>query len=248
MQAKHVYELNMSWAKKLNHAIEEDKVIALFQPIVECSTGEVVKYEALMRIKDDQNGYISPIHFLELAKKNKVYQHLTKAVLKDSFEVFKDSHYMFSVNLSVEDILNEEITSYIHKVISSSDIGKRMVVEIIESEGIENFVPVSNFIKLIKQYGVGVSIDDFGTGYSNFEYLMQLDIDYIKIDASMIKNIDTDKNSRLVVQTIVDFAGKMGVKTVAEYVYSKEIYDIIKELGVDYAQGYYFGQPSRKIG
>ena len=248
MQEKQKYEMNISWTKRLNRAIEEDKIVALFQPIVECSSNQIVKYECLMRIKDDNNQFISPVHFLELAKKNKVYQQLTKAVLKDTFEAFKDNGYIFSVNLSVEDILDDEITSYIFDEISKSNLGNRMVVEIIESEGIENFVPVSKFIHKIKQYGVKVSIDDFGTGYSNFEYLIELNVDYIKIDGSMIKNIDTNANSKKVVQTIVDFANRMDIKTVAEYVYSKEIYEIIKELGVDYAQGYYFGQPSRKIG
>lgn len=248
MQEKQRYEMNISWTKRLNRAIEENKIVALFQPIVRCSTNKIVKYECLMRIKDDNGQYISPIHFLELAKTNKVYSQLTKAILKDTFEAFKDNNYIFSVNLSLEDIVDEEITSLIFEKISNSDIGKRMVVEIIESEGIENFVPVSKFIQMIKEHGVEVSIDDFGTGYSNFEYLMRLNVDYIKIDGSMIKNIDTNENSKKVVQTIVDFAKKMDIKTVAEYVYSKEIYDIIKELGVDYAQGYYFGQPSRKIG
>lgn len=247
MQEKQKYEMNISWTKRLNRAIEEKKIVALFQPIVECSSDKVVKFECLMRIKDDNNQYISPIHFLELSKKNKVYQQLTKEILKDTFETFKDNKYIFSVNLSVEDILDEDITSYIYEQISNKDLGNRMVIEIIESEGIENFIPVSNFIRKVKAQGVEISIDDFGTGYSNFEYLIQLHVDYIKIDGSLIKNIDTDANSKMVVQTIVEFANKMGIKTVAEYVYSKEIYKIIKELGVDYAQGYYFGQPSRNI-
>ncbi len=245
MQEKQKYEMNISWAKRLNQAIEENRVVALYQPIVECSSDLTVKYECLMRIIDDQGQYISPIHFLELSKKNKVYHYLTKAILKETFNAFKDKPYKFSVNLSLEDILEEEITTFIYSELERSGIGNRMVIEIIESEGIENFVPVLGFIKKIKSYGVEVSIDDFGTGYSNFEYLIQ---DFIKIDGSMIKNIDVDPNTRMVVQTIVDFATRMGIKTVAEYVYSKEIYEIIKDLGVDYAQGYYFGQPSRRLG
>jgi len=248
MQEKQQYEMNISWTNRLNRAIEENKIVALFQPIVDCQTNETVKYECLMRMKDDNGKFISPIHFLELAKKNKVYQQLTQAILKDTFEMFKDKDYKFSVNLSLEDILDTEITSYIYEKIKNADIANRMVVEIIESEGIENFIPVSKFIQTVKEYGVEVSIDDFGTGYSNFEYLIQLNVDYIKIDGSMIKNLDTDNNSKMVVQTIVEFAKKMGIKTVAEYVYSKEIYEIVKDLEIDFAQGYYFGQPLRKIG
>ncbi|NOQ29713.1 MAG: EAL domain-containing protein [Helicobacteraceae bacterium] len=247
MEEKHQSELNIGWAKRLNKAIEDEKIIALFQPIVDCSSGETVKYECLMRMIDDQDNYISPIHFLDIAKKNKVYSHLTKAILKDAFNIFKNSDFLFSVNLSVEDILDEEITSYIYEEIAKSNIGQRMVIEIVESEGIENFEHVSKFISAVKKHGVGISIDDFGTGYSNFEYLIELDVDYIKIDGSMIKNLDKDKSSRVVVQTIVEFAQRMDIKTVAEYVYSKEIYDLVKSLDVDYAQGYYFGQPTRNI-
>ncbi|MFW5989869.1 MAG: EAL domain-containing protein, partial [Campylobacterales bacterium] len=123
----------------------------------------------------------------------------------------------------------------------------RAVMEITESEGIEEFDEVIKFIDETKKRGAKVSIDDFGTGYSNFEYLLKLNIDYIKIDGSLIKNIDSDDNSRFIVQTIVDFARKIGVKTVAEFVYSKAIFDIVKSMGIDYAQGYYFGQPSPKI-
>jgi len=99
------------------------------------------------------------------------------------------------------------------------------------------------FIIDIKKYGCEISIDDFGTGYSNFEYLMKLKVDYIKIDASMIKDIDTNRESEMITETIVDFAKKFGIKTIAEYVYTKSVYEKVNSLGVDYAQGYYFGKP-----
>ena len=122
-------------------------------------------------------------------------------------------------------------------------MGNRIIFEIIESEGIENFEQVLEFINDTKQYGAKIAIDDFGTGYSNFEYLMKLKVDYIKIDGSMIKSIDTDKNSQMVTQTIVEFAKKMKIQTIAEFVCSKNVFDKVTELNVDYAQGYYFGEP-----
>ncbi len=247
MQAKQRYELNINWTKRLNKALQNDKIVALYQPIAECQSGKIVKYETLMRMEDDTGEFISPIHFLELAKKNKIYHKLTIAVLRHTFETFRHSKFQFSVNLSIEDILNKEVASYIEQELSSGEFKDRMVVEIIESEGIETFEGVIYFVHKLKKLGAKISIDDFGTGYSNFEYLLKLQVDFIKIDGSMIKNITTDKNARMVTQTIVDFASKMGIRTIAEYVYSKEIYDIIKEIGVDYAQGYYFGQPSANV-
>ncbi|WP_373000170.1 EAL domain-containing protein [Sulfurimonas sp.] len=241
------YEKNFSWTKRLKKAIDENRIVPLFQPIVDAKTQKIVKYESLMRIVDEDNTYIAPIHFLELAKRNKLYHQLTKIMIDKTFEKFRDVSYLVSINISVEDILNRDIYNFILEKLRSSQMGGRVIFEIIESEGIENFDEVIEFINEVKKYGARVSIDDFGTGYSNFEYLMKLKVDYIKIDGSMIKNIDTNKNSQLITQTIVDFAKKMNIQTVAEFVYSKNIFDKVLELDVDFAQGYYFGEPSENI-
>ncbi|WP_241856034.1 bifunctional diguanylate cyclase/phosphodiesterase [Sulfurimonas lithotrophica] len=241
------YEKNFLWNKHLKQAIEEDRIIPVFQPIVDCKTKEIIKYESLMRIKNEDGTLIAPIHFLELAKKNKMYPKLTKIMINKTFEAFKETDKQVSINISVEDILNEDIYEYIMDKLGKCKINSNIVFEIIESEGIENFDEVFKFINDIKSFNAKVSIDDFGTGYSNFEYLMKLQVDYIKIDGSMIKNIDVDKNSMMITQTIVEFAKKMGIQTIAEFVYSKEVYEKTLELGVDYAQGYYFGEPKESI-
>jgi diguanylate cyclase (GGDEF)-like protein len=241
------YEKNFDWTKRLKKAIEEDKIVPVFQPIVDTKTEKIVKYEALMRMMDDHGLYIAPIHFLELAKKNKLYHQLTKIMIEKTFKKFEDLPYFVSINISVEDILNKEIYTYILKKLDDSGIGHKIVFEIIESEGIENFDKVFEFIVNVKRYGAKISIDDFGTGYSNFEYLMKLKVDYIKIDGSMIKNIDSDKNSQMITKSIVSFAKNMNIKTVAEFVHSKNVFEKVKELDVDYSQGYYFGEPTDTI-
>ena len=200
-----------------------------------------------MRIKNIDGTYIAPVHFLELAKKNKIYPQLTKIMIEKTFKKFKDSSHIVSINISVEDILNEEINSFIVQKLESCSIGKRIVFEIIESEGIENLDEVLKFIDTVKKYDARISIDDFGTGYSNFEYLMKLKVDYIKIDGSMVKNIDVNENSQIGTQTIVEFAKKMNIQTVAEFVYSKNVFDMILKLDVDFAQGYFFGEPREHL-
>ena len=247
MYMEKEYEKNFEWTKRLKRAIEEDKIVPLFQPIVDNETQKVVKYEALMRIVDDNGTYIAPIHFLELAKKNKLYHKLTKIILEKTFERFKDSLYVVSINISVEDILNKEINGFILDRLEKSLIGEKIVFEIIESEGIENFEQVIEFINSVKKHGAKVSIDDFGTGYSNFDYLMKLKVDYIKIDGSMIKNIDIDNNSQMITKTIVNFAKSMGIQTIAEFVHSKNVFIKVQELEVDLSQGYYFGEPTDKV-
>lgn len=247
MQAEHEYEQNLKWTKRLKDAIAQDKIVLLFQPIVDTNSLEIIKYESLIRIEDENGEYISPVYFLELAKKNKLSSELTKIVIHKAFEKFKNIDKMVSINLNVDDILNREITELIEHKLSTSGIGERVAFEIIESEGIESFDSVIKFINNVKQYGCKISIDDFGTGYSNFEYLMKLKVDFIKIDSSMIKNIDTNKESFIITETIVGFAQKLGIKTIAEYVYSKSVFEKISDLGVDYAQGYYFGEPAKDI-
>lgn len=240
------YENNIKWTKKIKEAIENDNIVPVFQPIVNNSNNVWEKYESLVRIKDEDK-LISPYFFLDISKKTKHYTTITKIMIRKSFEMFKDKDCEFSVNLTIEDILNREIKTFILLMLDTYKIGSRVVFEIVESESIENFEKVSKFINDIKAYNCKVAIDDFGTGYSNFEYLLKLKADYIKIDGSMIKDIDTNKDAQLVVSTIIDFAKKMGMKTIAEFVENESILNKVKEMDIDYSQGYYFSAPKQTI-
>jgi diguanylate cyclase (GGDEF)-like protein len=245
MNIEHEYTQNLKWSKKIKDAIENNRIEPLFQPIVDTKTSKIVKYEALMRLIDENAEYISPIHFLELAKKNKLYPKLTKIIIEKTFEIFKNIDAQVAINLSVQDVLNEDVHSTIINSLHKYQLGGKIVFEIIESEGIENYEEISEFISEVKKTGAKISIDDFGTGYSNFEYIMKLKVDYIKIDASMIKDIDKNINSQMVTETIIDFAKKMNIKTIAEFVHSETVFIVVKNMGIDYAQGYYFGKPQK---
>lgn len=240
------YQNNIKWAKKIKDALIEDRFVPVFQPIVNNQTKKWEKYEALVRMEDDGK-LVSPYFFLEISKTTKQYTNITKVMIKKSFDMFKDRDEEFSVNLTIEDIINEDIKRYIFDMLENYQIGNRVVFEIVESESIENFEQVAIFIDKIKSHGSKIAIDDFGTGYSNFEYLMKVKADYIKIDGSMIKNIDKDRDTQMVVSTIVEFAKKMDMKTIAEFVENQSILDKVNELGIDYAQGYFFSEPQREI-
>lgn len=248
MKFENEYEQNLSVSSKVRHAIENSKIIPYFQPISDNKTGEIVKYECLARLLDESDSVIGPALFLPLAKKIKVYNLITKIIIDKSFEAFKDNSYDFSINISIDDIMSSEIFEFIvEKLKNYSEMSNRVIFEIVESEAIQDFSKISKFINEIKRYGAKVAIDDFGDGYSNFSYLIKMDVDYIKIDGSLISNIDLDMNSRLVVETIVDFAKKLGIKTVAEYVNKSTVMDIVKEMGIDYSQGFYIDKPSLNI-
>ncbi|MEA1916166.1 MAG: EAL domain-containing protein [Campylobacterota bacterium] len=240
------YQNNIKWAKKIKDGLKYDKFVPVFQPIVNNHTKKWEKYEALVRLEDDGK-LVSPYFFLDISKKTKHYKDITKIMIKKSFDMFKNRDEEFSINLTMEDIINEDIKTYIFDMLDSYQIGDRVVFEIVESESIENFELVAIFIDKVKSYGSKIAIDDFGTGYSNFKYLMKVKADYIKIDGSMIKNIDTDKDAQMVVETIVEFAKKMNMKTVAEFVENQSILDKVNELGIDYTQGYFYSEPKKVI-
>ncbi|MFW2490614.1 EAL domain-containing protein [Clostridium chromiireducens] len=239
---------NIIWTKRIRDAISEDRIVPFFQPIVNNSSGTIEKFEALIRMIDKRNGkIISPYFFLDIAKKSGLYKELTVIMLEKTFEVLNKTNYEISINLLFQDIINSEIRTLIIDKLEKANDPKKVVFEIVESEGIENFNEVTEFIREIKKYGSKIAIDDFGTGYSNFSYLMKLNVDYIKIDGSIIKNIHKDKSAELVTKTIVTFAKELGIETVAEFVSDEEIYNKIKELNIDYSQGYYFSEPKYNI-
>ena len=239
---------NIIWTKKIKDAIASNRIVPFFQPIVNNRLGTIEKCEALIRMIDENGEIISPYFFLDIAKKAGLYKELTIIMIEKTFEVLNKTDYEISINLLLQDIINNEIRTLIIEKLEKAKNPKKVVFEIVESEGIENFNQVIDFIKEIKKYGAKIAIDDFGTGYSNFSYLMKLDVDYIKIDGSIIKNVNKDKSAETVTKTIVTFAKELGVETIAEFVAEEEIYNKIKDLNIDYSQGYYFSEPKESIG
>lgn len=241
------FEQNIIWTHKVKKALSEDRIILHYQPLLNNHTQKIEKYEALVRLVDEDNSIISPFFFLDIAKSSGQYIDITKVVIEKSFKKFQHEDIEFSINLTVEDILDDELCSYLEEMIQRYNIASKLVLELVESEGIEQFGVVQKFIKRLKSYGCKIAIDDFGTGYSNFEYLVKLEADYIKIDGSMIKNINNDENMKEIVKTIIDFSKKMNYKTIGEFVATEEIMQTVKELDIDYSQGYYIGKPDENL-
>uniref|UniRef100_UPI0040471AF6 EAL domain-containing protein n=1 Tax=Aliarcobacter sp. TaxID=2321116 RepID=UPI0040471AF6 len=237
------YKQNIAMATSIREALIDNRIICHYQPIIDVKTNKIVKYETLVRMIDKNNQLIPPLEFLNIAKKTKLYSHITIEVIHQACNIFKNRDESFSINLSIDDIKNANTVQEIIKTIIKTKTASKIVFEILESEGIENYEEVTNFITQIKALGARIAIDDFGTGYSNFEHILKLNIDYIKIDGSLIKNINEDNKHKIIVETIVDFAKKVGSKTIAEFVCEEAIYNCMKEIGVDFAQGFYTGKP-----
>ncbi len=238
---------NIEIINSIKLGIQEGRFIPFYQGIVDNKTKQIVKYEALIRLKEEDGKIVSPFFFLEHSKKAKLYSELTKIMIEKSFKRFADLECEFSINLCLQDIESDATKQILIDNLLKYKCGNRLVLEIVESEGVENFKELSMFIAEMKKYGCKIAIDDFGTGYSNFSYLAKLDIDYIKIDGSLIDNIDKDLTQKITVESILFFAKKMNIKTIAEFVENESIYQTLNELGVDFSQGYLFSKPSEEL-
>jgi len=243
LNIEELYKDNMEWVRKLKKAIEQDMIVPYFQPIFDNKSEEIASYECLIRLVESNGNVVSPYLFLTIAKKSRVYSELTRIMIEKSCQHFENIDCDFSVNLSVDDILNDEIVNEIKQKIKKYSVENKIIFEILESEGIENYEEVSLFISEMKKLGCRIAIDDFGSGYSNFEHLLKLDIDYIKIDGTLIKNLDKDANAQVVVETIVDFANRLNILTVAEFVHNEAVLKRVKELKVNRSQGFFLGIP-----
>ena len=234
------------WRQKIEYAIKHDNIVPFYQQIVDINNPHHVKYESLLRMIDDEK-VISPYLFLDIAKESKLYPQLTKIMIEKSFRTFQDTGIDFSLNLSIEDIQNPETVSYLFQALEQYKVDKQLIIEIIETEEIENFEKVIPFIEEMRARHVRFAIDDFGSGYSNFSYLLKVKPEFLKIDGTLIKNIHAKSTEYHIVDAIVKIAQSLDAKLIAEHVSSRETLELLKAFGIDFIQGYYFSEPLRDI-
>ena len=241
-----IHEANFQMTKIIKHAIESKQVKAFYQPILDVKTQKILKYEALMRIVTDKKVLV-PFDFLELSKQTMQYHQLSKLIIQQALDTIKQNNIAVSINLTALDISNDDTVSYILNTLENFEECDNVIFELTETDNLYGSNEVKEFLQKISLLGAKIAIDDFGTGYSNFSYLVDLDPDYLKIDGSLIKNIDTDRKSRTIVTSIVEFAKELNIKTIAEYVHNQKVLDVCQEIGVDELQGYFIGKPDAEI-
>ncbi len=235
--SKHINDVKL--------AIQEFRIRCMYQPIYHTCSNSLNKYEVLVRMIDEEGNIIPPGDFLPSITHTRVYTNLTKRVLETALQTLEDHSVELSINLSLQDLFNNDILNTILELLSDNKtLANRLTFEILETEEITNFEMVKERIASVKETGAKIALDDFGSGYANFSYLVHLGIDMLKIDGSLIRDIDQNQNARNIVQTINSFADKMGMLTVAEQIETEAELATVKELGIGFAQGYYLGRPS----
>lgn len=238
---------NIYWIDKIKKAFEEERLITYYQPIVNNATGKMEKYECLIRICD--NGILTPpMRFMEASKLTGTLSLMTKTVIAQSFEKFSANTFEFSINITNTDLYLNFLEEFLLKNAKKYGITpSRVVLEILEDIDTLDTPEILAQLNALRRHGFQIAIDDFGSRSSNFSRLLEFSPDYLKIDGSFIKNILSDKKSLIIVEAVVLLCKKSGIKVVAEFVHSAEVQAKVKELGIEYSQGYYLGEPSAEL-
>ncbi len=238
---------NLECIQLLRNSIDQGMVYPVFMPILNNASNKVEKFETLMRLRDPAGNTYAPGDFITVAKRSKLYPYLSRALIRQGIDFFCPQPYEFTLNLSVNDILDRESMAVIWEGVERHPHKGNIGFEILESESIEAYEPVAQFIAEAKRRGCKIALDDFGSGYSNFEHILKLEVDYLKIDASLVREMHTDRNARMVVETIAQFARRLKVKTIAEYVHCEEVFNLVRYLGINFSQGAYIGMPQESL-
>ncbi len=239
---KNEHIINKVYETLLNN-IKQETVTPYFQGIFDAGGNSVpYKYESLMRLMDSEGHVLSPAAFMEKSKEYRLYTQLMSQMIDKVFDVMDKHDVAMTLNLSYLDINNTELCHTLIRQIKHMKIGNRLTVEIVESEQIEDIEQVNEFIFALKKQGVLIAIDDFGSGFSNFDNIVNLDIDYVKLDGSLVSKID-DEKYRIILENMVKICHDLGIKTIAEYISDESIMRLAKSIGVDYLQGYHLHKP-----
>jgi EAL domain-containing protein (putative c-di-GMP-specific phosphodiesterase class I) len=226
------------YRSKLKEFIESDKLVCHYQPIVNLHDATIHHYEALLRIEDGDN-IIFPDKILPDLEDSHLYSYLSKRVIEFNVKKLRENRRMrISINLSSDDLLNETV---LFLLAENSDISDRLHIEILENKGID-YLRVERSIQKLRIFGYKIAIDDFGTGYANMGHLLNLSIDFLKIDGSLIREIDNNKPAHSLVKSLTLFCKEHNIKVIAEFVENEKIVKVLKELDIDYGQGWYFSK------
>jgi len=238
------------WATQINDALEKNRLALYAQPIIPLKEHDKINYEVLVRMLDDSNNIIAPGAFLPVAERFNLSHRIDKWVIDNTLQWISDNYDVIdhidhiSINLSGQSLSNEMLLQHIIKALKASKVNtSKITFEITETAAIANLTHAKLFISALNAYGCKFALDDFGSGLSSFAYLKNLKVDLLKIDGMFVKDMLNDPIDAAMVKSINDVGHIMGMETIAEYVESEEIRDMLQEIGINYGQGFGLGEP-----
>lgn len=225
-------------------AVKNNRVKVFYQPIINTLTGQIEKYEALARITDEKGNVISsPDEFMPIAYQSRLCHKLTRIMVDKVIDAIKGTEYVVSINLSVKDLFDKNTREYIIHQVRRAKVGHQIDLELLEQQVIINYRLAAGYIRQLKSSVRFVGMDDLGKHYSNFDRLLALPLDFLKIDGMIVEAMERDEGARAIVQGIVKFATDKNIRVVAEHCCSASICDLMREMHVDFLQGFYIGMP-----
>jgi diguanylate cyclase (GGDEF)-like protein len=239
----------LTWSERIRAALETDRFVQHYQPILELSSGSVSSWELLIRMQGEGGEMIQPNSFIPTAERFGLIKDLDRWVVRSAVAAMAahtgdEDPFRLEINLSGQSIGDPVMLEEITKEISSADLDpRRLVFEVTETAAIANLEQAARFGRALIDLGCGFALDDFGTGFASFYYLKRLPLTHLKIDGDFVRGISSSSVDQLVVQAIVQIAEGMGLETIAEYVEDAETLELLRDLGVDYCQGFEIGRP-----
>jgi EAL domain-containing protein (putative c-di-GMP-specific phosphodiesterase class I) len=240
----------MQWVSRINQALENDQFVLYAQVIEPLYEDGVEHHELLLRMIDEDGSTIPPGAFLPAAERYNLISHLDRWIVDHAFQaleehpLFLERVHSISVNLSGASLADESFLEFIQDHFAKSGFpASKICFEITETAAISNLNRAMKFISTLNALGCRFALDDFGSGLSSFAYLKNLPVDYLKIDGMFVKDIIDDPIDHAMVKSINEIGQVMGMQTIAEFVENDEIKDMLKNIGVDYAQGFGIGKP-----
>ncbi len=239
----------LAWKDRMLDALEHDRLILAYQPIVSTRNRLISRYEVLVRLRSEDGQIFPPGQFIPLAEEFGLISRIDRVIVRKALRAMKKEYasnpqVSFSINLSGRSVGDPDMLALIEEELADARFNRRQVVfEITESAAIHDLGRAIAFARRIQQLGCRLALDDFGVGFSSFSYLKQLHADILKIDGAFIRDINNNEDDQLFVKALIDVARGLKMTTVAEFVETQECLDMIRSLGVDNAQGYYVGKP-----
>lgn len=241
---EQIHARKMKMLMILNDAVANDRVVPFFQGIRDNKNGKIGMYESLMRIKDSSGNIYTPYRFMDIAKEYGFYPDISYIMICKVMNQFKDRHDIVTININISDIYNYKIVHFILGFLQTAPHPENYVFELTETEEIEDYHIIAEFVERIHQVGGKIAIDDFGSGFSNIVNIFKIKSDYIKIDGEIVKNIKSDVFAREFLEMIAGWAEKHQKEIIAEFIENSDIQTLIEENYIRYSQGYLFSEPS----
>ncbi len=233
------------WISRLKDALEEDRIGVVFQPIVSVSDGTVFAYECLMRLYEPDGRTITPGEFITAAEEFGLMPEIDLQVMQRVIRVAQQKpDVRFFVNLSAATLGNPRSCDYLIETIQDGGTNARnLYLEITETAAVSDFLETIRRMNLLNEIGCTFALDDFGVGFSSFAYLRDLPARYIKLDGSFVRQVESDWSRRQILQSLISMCHALDKEVIAEWVESRAIHAILKEMGADYGQGFYWSAP-----